>query len=449
MGKVSLLIFLLPIMSWGQGVSTQLSRYVMDEGGGIAGNGVQPVASKADITIGQALQGETAGPGGRLGSGYYNTLTTPTPVITATLDIEPNVLNLKSKGEAITAKLRLDQGASGCFKRETIRISAVNGLKLPEPIYALQERGEDRDKHKDSKEQSKYCGFITVKFDRERVIEILPVNAVSVISVTGVLDAGRAFDAEDAVRTIKPKRVSRREKWRFEHHKHACIDGPDKAFNEDSDVYLLSVDKDIKRREALKEAAAKTARFSRNGQAYELGPDEIKFDKPVTISLPYDGDNKSPEKLAVAYWSTAASAWELLSSTRDAEERLLKADVSQAAQYQVVSATYAVSGVPADKSFKLGEVYVSPNPAMGGKKPVFHVECGIADRVSIKVLSVTGMVVHEKTLTEIPQVKKGEKGPVYVYEYAWEGRGGMYYYTVEAEKSGEKLKAQGGFAVMK
>lgn len=102
-----------------------------------------------------------------------------------------------------------------------------------------------------------------------------------------------------------------------------------------------------------------------------------------------------------------------------------------------------------DPLFKLGEVYVSPNPAMGGKAPVFHVECGIADRVSIKVLNTAGMLVQEKILTGMPQVKKDGRGLAYVYEYVWKGRSGMYYYAIEAEKGVKKLKASGGFVVMK
>ncbi|MEI7530279.1 MAG: IPT/TIG domain-containing protein [Elusimicrobiota bacterium] len=97
--------------------------------------------------------------------------------------------------------------------------------------------------------------------------------------------------------------------------------------------------------------------------------------------------------------------------------------------------------------FKLGEVYVYPNPAKGGKVPVFHVEVGVADSVKIKVFTVAGQAVHEHTITGSPAAIGG----VYAYEYAWDGHiaSGVYYYTVEAEKAGRKLKKAGKFAVVR
>jgi hypothetical protein len=100
-----------------------------------------------------------------------------------------------------------------------------------------------------------------------------------------------------------------------------------------------------------------------------------------------------------------------------------------------------------DAEFKLGEVYVYPNPAKGGKVPVFHVEVGLADSVKLKVFSVSGQSVLERTITGIPQAIDGK----YAYEYAWEGHiaSGVYFYTMEAEKAGKKLKAKGRFAVVR
>ena len=99
------------------------------------------------------------------------------------------------------------------------------------------------------------------------------------------------------------------------------------------------------------------------------------------------------------------------------------------------------------EEFKLGEVYVYPNPAKGGKVPVFHVEVGQADSVKIRVFTVAGQAVHEVTLTGAPQAIGGK----YAYEYAWEGHiaSGVYYYTMEAEQAGKKLKAKGRFAVVR
>jgi len=55
--------------------------------------------------------------------------------------------------------------------------------------------------------------------------------------------------------------------------------------------------------------------------------------------------------------------------------------------------------------------------------------------------------VKEQTLTGGPN----KSSPAYAYEWGWEGYipSGVYYYTVETEKAGKKLKAKGKFAVVR
>lgn len=117
---------------------------------------------------------------------------------------------------------------------------------------------------------------------------------------------------------------------------------------------------------------------------------------------------------------------------------------------------YTVSGYRAQSArsysmasleFKLGQVYVYPDPAKGGKVPKFHIEVGLADAVRIRIYNVAGEQVHSRTLSGNPQAV----GSVYAYEYPWEGRiaSGVYYYTMEAERAGKKLKVKGKFAVVR
>lgn len=117
------------------------------------------------------------------------------------------------------------------------------------------------------------------------------------------------------------------------------------------------------------------------------------------------------------------------------------------------SAPVSVKAKTLDPSseFKLGEVSVSPNPAKGGEAPVFHIETGIADSVNIKIRTVSGLVTHERAITGMPQVLDKGGNTVYAYEYTWEGRiaGGLYHYTIEAVKAGQKLEKSGTFAVMR
>lgn len=109
----------------------------------------------------------------------------------------------------------------------------------------------------------------------------------------------------------------------------------------------------------------------------------------------------------------------------------------------------AVSTV--DSMFRLGEVYVYPNPAKGGQIPTFHIEVGVADSVKITVYSVAGEVAHNHTITGLPSVINDGNGLEYSYEYAWRGHipSGVYYFTIEAQKSGKKTRKTGKFAVVR
>ncbi|OGS65610.1 MAG: hypothetical protein A3J79_09240 [Elusimicrobia bacterium RIFOXYB2_FULL_62_6] len=114
---------------------------------------------------------------------------------------------------------------------------------------------------------------------------------------------------------------------------------------------------------------------------------------------------------------------------------------------------FGVSGLlpSADAAFRLGEVYVFPNPAKAGARPVFHIETGIADSVKVLVYTVAGQIVHERALTGPPAALNDGNGFSYAYEYAWAGHipSGVYYYLVEAAKAGQKLKKTGKFAVVR
>ena len=377
------------------------------------------------------------------------------PVVTVVFS--PSTLNLGSNGQYVTAELAFS-ACTGCFRTETVNISAINGQLLAEPVYALRQ-GFGR--KKSGYEVS--CGTATVKFSREALEKLLPANAVSALTVAGLLDDGKAFSAEASIRTVKSFRGGRGNKWRFAHRCGAFLEGRAKSLREDLDLFVLKVEGDLASNERARERAAAAAGLKRQGGVYEFGPEGLKFEEPVTISLPYDASEKNPERLAVAYWNQGKSAWERLPSVVDRAGRFIKADVEHFSQYQVVEATVAVSATApvsifrirdeemaaaaSVQEFRLGEVYVYPDPAKGGKVPVFHIEVGTADTVKIRVYTVAGQVAHEASLTGAPQAV----GSLYAYEYAWNGRiaSGVYYYTVEAERSGKKLRSKGKFSVIR
>lgn len=102
----------------------------------------------------------------------------------------------------------------------------------------------------------------------------------------------------------------------------------------------------------------------------------------------------------------------------------------------VVSAALSLDNPTLPTDFKLGEYYSFPNPAKNGKNPAIHFECGIADKVEIKIYDVAGDLIHQQ---ELPghswQVVDGK----YCYEYTWDVSdiaSGVYIYCIQAKKSG-------------
>ena len=377
------------------------------------------------------------------------------PVVSVT--VSPSTLNLDSNGGYITAELSFASG-TGCFKPETVNISAVGDSALAAPIYA-QKPGNGKKKGG----YDVQCGTAAVKFDRDAVAAVLPANALVTLTVSGTLDGGSQFSAQDAIRTIRNFKAERSNKWHYSHACGAHIDGKAESLRDDQNLFMLKVERDLAWKETRKQRAAEEAGFKRRGAAFEFGPEGLRFEAPVTISLPYEAGEKVPERLAVAYWNDAKGVWEPLVSKLDKDGRFIKADVEHFSQYQIVELPVSLaaslsSPLPVadndvaasqevSQEFRLGQVYVYPDPAKGGKAPTFHVEVGLADTVRIRVFSVAGKQVHERTLTGSPQFAGG----AYAYEYQWTGHipSGVYYYTVEAERSGRKLRTKGKFAVVR
>jgi DNA-binding beta-propeller fold protein YncE len=184
-------------------------------------------------------------------------------------------------------------------------------------------------------------------------------------------------------------------------------------------------------------------------EGVEFGPDGTVFAEPVTISIPYDparvpaGVDES--ELAVCRFDPASGVWEELPSSVDSRLRIVSARTEHFSLYAVMAP--AVEGA----AFALGEVYVFPNPALRGASPTFHIECGFADSVNIKIYTTSGRFAHETTLTGQPRVVDDGQGAQYVYEYAWREHipSGVYYYLIEAARAGQKLKKTGKFAVVR
>ena len=102
----------------------------------------------------------------------------------------------------------------------------------------------------------------------------------------------------------------------------------------------------------------------------------------------------------------------------------------------------------ADPSFVAGESYVFPNPAKEGKKPVIHVEVGVADKIEVYIYDVAGDLQDSMEITDTLNIVDGK----YAYEYQWnpaDKASGVYIARIMATKGSDKLKITKKFAVVK
>jgi hypothetical protein len=106
-----------------------------------------------------------------------------------------------------------------------------------------------------------------------------------------------------------------------------------------------------------------------------------------------------------------------------------------------------------DGNFQFHDVYAYPNPARQGSVPTIHVEVGLADRVTIRISDVASREIHSVTLDQLPQrYDTGNgAGPQYAYDYQWSDQvpSGIYFYTIDAEKTGEHLRKSGRLVIVK
>ena len=221
---------------------------------------------------------------------------------------------------------------------------------------------------------------------------------------------------------------------------------------------LISISTDQAGAEEL--AARRTAMGGANlapaGPVVVFGPEGLEFLTPVEVALPC-----SPALLAAAQggmrdvsvyvWEPSDSRWTELPGVSSSTAGGVCAVKGMAAHFSVYQALVKLTIQAASADFRLGEVYVFPNPAKSGKIPTFHIEAGIADKVTLRIYTVSGRLVHEREITGTPPIIDDGNGQSYAYEYAWTGHipSGVYHYAVTAEKGGQKLRAKGRFAVVR
>lgn len=107
-----------------------------------------------------------------------------------------------------------------------------------------------------------------------------------------------------------------------------------------------------------------------------------------------------------------------------------------------------VDGKPERSPLKFGAVYAVPNPAIGVKHPVVHVETGLVDGIEIKFFSPEGALIEEAVILEPVRMSSG----VSVFEYKFASNDtpkGSCAYTVRAFRDGfAPIQVSGSIAFM-
>lgn len=129
-------------------------------------------------------------------SPFHTTFPSCPRILSATIDIDPDTLNLKSKGKFITCYIELPEDYYvEDIDRDSVALTEINDDLLDPPLYTVgpSEIGDyDEDGIPD----------LMVKFDREELIAVLGVGDEVEIKATGKLINGTLFKGSDTIKVI-------------------------------------------------------------------------------------------------------------------------------------------------------------------------------------------------------------------------------------------------------
>ena len=121
----------------------------------------------------------------------FEVLIPPPPIIEATVDFDPDTLNLKSKGKWVTCYIELPEGYDvNDINLETILLNGEISVELSPSAIGDYDNDEIPD--------------LMIKFSRESVQSILYIGDEIEITITGELNDDTEFEGTDEIKVIEP-----------------------------------------------------------------------------------------------------------------------------------------------------------------------------------------------------------------------------------------------------
>lgn len=254
----------------------------------------------------------------------------PIPLIPATVDLNPDTLNLKSQGKFVTLYIEFPEG----FDVRDIDVSTVKISKIDEeeitPIFAEARPIEIGDYDEDR------IPDLMVKFDRGSLQELLSPAVEVEITVEGNLkDDGIPFKGADTIRVVEPGRaVISSAGGKIISPYGADIEIPAGALKKET---LIRVSKE-NRRYRKRENALKRKNYKICESGFNFEPDGLRFKKPVKIGLPYNLENVVDEvNLKIGYWNKKKGEWEIVeNSYANIREKKVFGEINHFSSYAVI-----------------------------------------------------------------------------------------------------------------
>jgi hypothetical protein len=148
---------------------------------------------------------------------------------------------------------------------------------------------------------------------------------------------------------------------------------------------------------------------------WDIGPDGITFDEPVTLTLSYRDPEDIPQgvnekDLTISLWDNDAGKWVELDSTVDTISNIISAQVSHFSRYAIEGIVSHPSPTPPAPN----EVHPGPKPPVVESPPTAYLDTNLLGRERTVEIGIDGTLIKPLTLSDslgkfVLQFEKGSQ----------------------------------------